>query len=90
MIDWLLAHAPDPRHVFLFHLAHTALWVTLVAPSMLFWRDSVPYVVFMSIWALVLGSAANAAATLAEIKADPAIEVPTTQSGQDAPARINS
>jgi hypothetical protein len=34
-----------------FHLAMTFVWLALIAPSVLWWKDSVPWVVFMSVWA---------------------------------------
>lgn len=77
MADWLLAHLPDPRHVLVFQLAHLGLWLVLLPPSILIWRESVPYLVFISVWALIV-AASNVASVLAEIKADPEVEVPST------------
>lgn len=39
-------------------LGLTVLWIALIAPSLLWWRDSVPYLVLISVWANVAGSAA--------------------------------
>lgn len=36
-----------------FHAALTILWAVLLVPSVVWWRNSVPWLVFMSAWALV-------------------------------------
>jgi hypothetical protein len=41
------------------HLALTVVWVLLMVPSLLWWRESVPWLVVMSVWANVAGSAAS-------------------------------
>lgn len=33
----------------------TVLWLVLVIPSLLLWKKSVPWLVFMSVWANVAG-----------------------------------
>ncbi|MEV0151547.1 MULTISPECIES: hypothetical protein [unclassified Nonomuraea] len=38
-----------------FHLVMTAVWATLLIPTMIWWRDSVLWVAVMSIWANVVG-----------------------------------
>lgn len=82
MIDWLICHMPDPRKVLVFDLLHLGVWLALVPFAVTVWSQSIPFVVFMSVWALVLGGLTRVAAVCAEIKADPAIEVPPAQSGQ--------
>lgn len=42
--------------------AFSALWVALIAPTLLWWRDSVLWVALMSLWANI---AAHVAAALA-------------------------
>lgn len=37
----------------------TAVWLCLVFPSVTIWKDSVPWLVFMSVWANVAGHAAG-------------------------------
>ena len=36
-----------------FHLAATFAWIALIPPSLIWWKDSVPWLVFMSAWANV-------------------------------------
>lgn len=38
--------------------ALTVTWVLLIAPSLIWWRESVPWLVMMSVWANVAASAA--------------------------------
>lgn len=33
----------------------TLAWLALIIPSVLWWKDSIPWLVFMSIWANVAG-----------------------------------
>lgn len=35
------------------HKALTLLWVVLVVPTLLFWRESIPWLSFMSIYAII-------------------------------------
>jgi hypothetical protein len=74
--DWVIAHLPDPRKMLVFYLANLVVWTVLTPIDMLWWRESVGWINFVSMWALVLGSWGMVAAVLAEIKADPAIEIP--------------
>lgn len=37
------------------HLAMTGVWLVLLIPSLIWWRESVPWLVFMSVWANVAG-----------------------------------
>lgn len=41
-----------------YHLFATVVWVVLVVPAMLWWRDSVVFVVIMSLYANIAASAA--------------------------------
>ena len=40
------------------HLALTLVWLLLIVPTLLFWRESVLWVALMSIWANVASHAA--------------------------------
>ena len=40
-------------------LALTVIWGLLIIPSILWWSHSVPWLVFMSVWANVAASAAS-------------------------------
>jgi hypothetical protein len=82
VIDWLLAHRPDPRKVLVFHLMDVTLWMLLTPPALIWWRESVVYLVLLSQGTAVVAALAGLAAHLADMRADPAIEVPPAQSGQ--------
>lgn len=41
------------------HAGLTVTWAVLIIPSVLYWRDSVAWLVIMSAWANVAGSAAS-------------------------------
>ncbi len=53
------------------HIASAFLWLTLCVPGLLWWRDSVPFLVFASLWANVVGHIASAQAARADRRADP-------------------
>lgn len=37
------------------HAALTVIWLIIAIPAVLFWRDSVPFLVFVSVYANVVG-----------------------------------
>ena len=37
------------------HAGLTIVWLLLVVPSVLWWRESIPWLVFMSVWANIAG-----------------------------------
>jgi len=37
------------------HLWLTVIWLVLVPPSLLWWRNSVPFLVFISVYAVIVG-----------------------------------
>lgn len=41
----------DPKTWVRFHGCMTLVWLCLIAPSLIWWKDSLPWVVFMSVWA---------------------------------------
>ena len=47
-------------------LACTLVWIVLIWPSVTIWRESLPYLVFISVAANILASAAGWAAARAE------------------------
>jgi hypothetical protein len=55
----LRALLDDPSFWARTHATLTVIWVLLIPPSILLWRDSVPYLVLISVWANVAGSAAS-------------------------------
>lgn len=36
-----------------FHGVMTIIWIILLIPSMLWWKEALPWIVFMSVWANV-------------------------------------
>lgn len=40
-----------PKHLVKFNLIATGIWVLLIAPTLLFWKDSILWVAVMSVWA---------------------------------------
>lgn len=53
------------------HAISALLWLALCVPGIIWWRASVPFVVFASLWANVATHASAWQATRAERKADP-------------------
>jgi hypothetical protein len=56
------------------HLVLTWVWVALVPPTLLLWRNSIPWLVFMSIYAIIVGHWSGYQASRAEVNspdADP-------------------
>lgn len=41
------------RHLVRFHAVATMAWLTLVVPTLLWWRQSILWVALMSVWANV-------------------------------------
>jgi hypothetical protein len=41
----------DIKYLRRFHAAATVIWFLLIFPSMLWWEESVPWLVLMSAWA---------------------------------------
>ena len=41
------------------HGGLTIMWALLMAPAILLWKDSVPFLVCISVWANIAGSAAS-------------------------------
>lgn len=49
-----------------FHLMATLTWIILMIPSLLWWKESIPWLVFMSVWANVAGHWSSWQASRAE------------------------
>jgi hypothetical protein len=43
---------PSDRQV---HIALVTVWILLIIPTMLFWRDSILWIAFMSLYAIITG-----------------------------------
>jgi hypothetical protein len=74
VLDWLLAHRPDPRKVLVFHLMDVAICGVLTPPAVIWWRESVVYLVLLSQWTAVVAAIAAMAAHLADMRADPDVD----------------
>lgn len=53
-----------------FHLTMLAVWVVLLPPSVLWWKNSIPYLIFMSWYAIAIGHASSWQASRAEQEAE--------------------
>jgi hypothetical protein len=53
-----------------FHGWATCVWICLLIPSLLFWSESVMWVVLMSVWANIAGHWSAWQASRSEIKAE--------------------
>lgn len=65
-------HRPSPSALFYrrMHGSLTLVWAVLVIPSVLWWRDSVPWLVLMSAWANFVGHFSAWQASRAETSAE--------------------
>jgi len=52
-----------------FHATATVAWMALAVPSVLLWQHSIPWVVFMSVWANVVGHWSSYQATSSQLEA---------------------
>lgn len=41
----------DPKFWRKFHLGMTVVWLLLIVPSLLWWKDSILWVILLSVWA---------------------------------------
>lgn len=53
------------------HMVGALVWAGLCWPGMTIWRDSVPFVVFISLYAIVLSHVVGVVSALSARKADP-------------------
>lgn len=60
----------DPVFLRRFHGWATVFWVVMAVPSMLWWRSSLPYLVGLSVYAVVTGHWSSWQASRAEVKID--------------------
>jgi hypothetical protein len=60
----------NPRWLARFHLAMMAVWVGLAIPGLIFWKESVTFVIILSLYANFAGEAAAWQASRAEVKED--------------------
>lgn len=64
----------DPVFVTNFHKYATFAWMILIIPSLLWWRESVAWVVLMSAWANVAGHWSSYQASRVEKKQDEQVD----------------
>ncbi len=38
-----------------FHIGMIAFWVVMIPPTIFWWKDSLPYLVFISVYAIIIG-----------------------------------
>jgi hypothetical protein len=48
------------------HLVCLVFWLVVIPPSLIWWRDSVPWLIFMSLWANVAAHGGGYVAAKAE------------------------
>jgi len=60
----------SPAFIAKIHLVLTALWILLIIPSVLFWKDSVPYLVSISVYAVIMGHVSSWQAARVEQRQD--------------------
>lgn len=53
-----------------FHITMIALWILLIIPSILWWKDSILWVIFLSIYANIASHLAGYSGARAERKAE--------------------
>jgi hypothetical protein len=58
------------HHLAWFHLAAMGVWALLVIPTLLWWRESILWIAFMSLWANLVGHWSAWDAARAEQKAE--------------------
>jgi len=60
-----------PGFQFRLNVALTVLWALLLPPGLLWWRDSVPFLVLCSVYANLAGHLSGIAGAVAARKVDP-------------------
>lgn len=61
-----------PQFLRAFHAFATVLWLLLAVPAVLLWKQSVPFLVFVSVYANVVGHFSSWQAARVEVKQDEA------------------
>lgn len=60
----------DPEFTTDFHKWATIVWILLLIPSILFWKESILWIILMSVWANIAGHWSAYQASRAERKQD--------------------
>ena len=66
-----------PEFLRAFHAWATVVWVALIVPSVLWWRESILWVIVMSCWANVAGHFSAWQASRVEVRQDEEIATVT-------------
>lgn len=61
---------PRPRTLVRFHLFMTVAWALMTVPTLLWWRESILWVAFMSLYANFIGHFSAWDAARAEVQAE--------------------
>lgn len=61
----------NPKFWMWFHTIQMVKWLVLFLPGMLLWRESLPFLMYVSLDTALTGSLAGLGAALAARKADP-------------------
>ncbi len=61
----------SPRFQLWFNLVAAVVWAALFVPGVLSWRESIPFLVFVSIYANFVGHLSGVAAAAGARKVDP-------------------
>lgn len=61
----------SPRFQFAMNVVLSLVWTALLLPGLLWWRDSVPFIVLCSIYANLAGHLSGIAGAVAARKVDP-------------------
>lgn len=61
----------QPRAQLWFNAVAAVVWAVLLPPALLWWRDSVPFLVLCSVYANLAGHLSGVAAAAGARKADP-------------------
>jgi len=70
MWNTITDYVSNPKFLKKFHGWMTILWMTLLIPSLIWWKESVPWVVTMSVWANIAGHWSSWQASRVEVKED--------------------
>lgn len=60
----------DPVFTTKFHKYATLVWILLLIPGLLFWKESIVFIVLMSLWANIASHWAAYQASRSEVKID--------------------
>ncbi len=53
--SWMDRLDPEPKHLVHVHLLMMVVWILLIVPTFVFWKESILWVAFMSLYANFVG-----------------------------------